>query len=250
MTPPAILHIPHSSTIIPFKDGYKVNDDILSKEILKLTDWYTDDLFLSGEDITVRADFSRIFCDVERFTDDTLEPMAEKGMGVLYEKSDDGVVIRDITPSIRERIIGDFYRKHHDKLSRTVDDQLKTYGKALIIDCHSYPDQPLQRDLDQRTGRPDFNIGTDNFHTPEKLIKHSVDFFNRQGCSLGIDEPYTGSIVPIKHYGTDKRVSSIMLEINRKLYLKGDSNEKSPDYQKIKTIVKKFIMEMKLAFWS
>ena len=65
-----ILHIPHASTTLPFKDGYLVGEELLQKEINKLTDWYTDDLFESSEDITVKVDFSRIFCDVERFVDD------------------------------------------------------------------------------------------------------------------------------------------------------------------------------------
>ena len=46
-----ILHIPHSSSNIPLKDGYVMSDEVLNGEILKLTDWYTDDLFQSPNDI-------------------------------------------------------------------------------------------------------------------------------------------------------------------------------------------------------
>jgi N-formylglutamate amidohydrolase len=66
-----ILHIPHSSTIIPLLEGYVADAISLEKEILKLTDWYTDDLFYSKEDEMIVAEFSRIFCDPERFTDDS-----------------------------------------------------------------------------------------------------------------------------------------------------------------------------------
>ncbi|MFM1777362.1 MAG: hypothetical protein RLZZ260_929 [Actinomycetota bacterium] len=71
-------------------DGYVTDEKFLEKEMLKLTDWYTDDLFDSKDDEIIRADFSRIFCDAERFTDDEQEVMAKFGMGVLYEKTDDG----------------------------------------------------------------------------------------------------------------------------------------------------------------
>ena len=91
-----ILHIPHSSDKIPFDTGYVVDRKVLDQEIIKLTDWYTDDLFLFEDSIIVKADFSRIFCDTERFSDDSQEVMAKYGMGVLYEKSDDGSVIREI----------------------------------------------------------------------------------------------------------------------------------------------------------
>ena len=75
-----ILHIPHSSDKIPDRKGYVVDKKILDKEIIKLTDWYTDDLFFFEDSIPVKADFSRIFCDTERFSDDSQEVMAEYGM--------------------------------------------------------------------------------------------------------------------------------------------------------------------------
>src|SRR5690606_40798107 len=54
-----ILHIPHSSTNIPLSEGYLVDFITLEKEILKLTDWYTDDLFYSKDDEMIVAEFSR-----------------------------------------------------------------------------------------------------------------------------------------------------------------------------------------------
>ena len=44
------------------------------------------------------AGFSRIFCDPERFTDGTQEIMAQYGMGVLYEKSDEGENNKEYRP--------------------------------------------------------------------------------------------------------------------------------------------------------
>ena len=180
-----ILHIPHSSTNIPVTDGYLVGKDILDKEILKLTDWYTNDLFHSDEDEMVTANFSRIFCDPERFSDDSQEIMAQYGMGVIYEKNDDGEAIRKVSSEIRKRILNNYYWKHHRMFSKAVDTQLKQFSKALIIDCHSFPGKPLKRDLDQNIKRPDFNIGTDSFHTPEKLIDIALKFFSKDGYTLG-----------------------------------------------------------------
>ncbi len=236
-----ILHIPHSSTNIPLMDGYIVDLISLEKEILKLTDWYTDDLFYSADDEMIIAEFSRIFCDPERFTDDSKEVMAQYGMGVLYEKNDEGDVIRKVTPELKEKVLTENYWKHHEKLSKAVDNQLNIFGTAIIIDCHSYPNTPLIRDLDQTSKRPDFNIGTDNYHTPKKIIDLSMSFFEKAGYSLGIDWPYKGSIVPLEHYHKNKAVQTIMLEINRKLYLNEPSNEKSDNYLDLKSIVGEYI---------
>ena len=239
------LHVQHSSTTIPLTDGYVINNEAMAKEMLKLTDWYTNDLFQSDENVMIKADFSRIFCDPERFTDDSQEIMAQYGMGVLYEKNDDGELMRVLTPELRTRILRDYYDKHHAKLSNAVNRQLELFGKALILDCHSYPSKALNRDLDKSSNRPDFNIGTDAFHTPKHLIDVSKAFFEKAGYSLGIDWPYKGSIVPLEHYQKNKNVQTIMLEINRALYLKEPTNEKSEGYTEIKKVVGEFIKAIK-----
>lgn len=236
-----ILHIPHSSTIIPSKEGYCITDEILNQEILKLTDWYTDDLFENETDISIKAPFSRIFCDTERFSDDNQEVMSKFGMGVLYEKTDTGEPLRNVPPELRKHILDNYYWKHHNLLTENVRLQLEQFGSSTIVDCHSFPQKPLTRALDQSSFRPDFNIGTDAFHTPQKLIDASSTFFEEKGYSLGIDLPYSGAIVPLQYYKKNKNVQSIMLEINRRLYLQEPSNEKSIQYQKTKQVVQEFL---------
>lgn len=240
-----ILHIPHSSQKIPLYEGYVVDNDFLEGEILKLTDWHTEDLFCSNNDEMVVAEFSRIFCDPERFSDDAQEIMAQHGMGVLYEKSDDGEFIRNVTTELREKVLTNYYWKHHTKLNNAVNEQLNQFGNAIIIDCHSYPSSPLKRDLDKNPDRPDFNIGTDPFHTSQNLIDIAVAFFKNAGYTLGIDWPYKGSIVPLAHYQKNKNVQTIMLEINRALYLNEPTNEKSENYSVIKKVTGEFIQAIK-----
>lgn len=236
-----ILHIPHSSTKIPNYKGYVVDSNTLDKEILKLTDWYTDDLFYSNEEEMIVAEFSRIFCDPERFVDDSQEVMAQFGMGVLYENRDNGEKMRNLTNKLKEVVLKAYYWKHHKKLSKAVNVQLTNFDKAIIIDCHSYPNKPLNRDLDKNPNRPDFNIGTDPFHTPKELIDLSISFFKNAGFTLGVDWPCKGSIVPLEHYQKNKKISTIMLEINRSLYINEPTNQKSKTYDLTKQAVSSYI---------
>lgn len=236
-----ILHIPHSSSFLPFTEGYLLDKITLDAEILKLTDWHTEDLFYSDYDKMIIADFSRIFCDPERFADDAQEIMAKYGMGVLYEKTDDGQLMRKISPKLRDKILTEYYWTHHNMLNNAVNKQLEKFGKAMIIDCHSFPSAPFERDLNQNENRPDFNIGTDDYHTPSELIEISRTFFDKKGYSLGINWPYSGSIVPLEHYHKTKNVHSIMLEINRALYLEEPTNNKSNQYLEIKQITNEFL---------
>jgi N-formylglutamate amidohydrolase len=240
-----ILHIPHSSTAIPSLQGYVVHQDILDSEILKLTDWYTDDLFSNTTDISVIAPFSRIFCDPERFTDDSQEVMAKYGMGVLYGTLDSGDLMRKVTSELRTFALDNYYHPHHNKLNKAVLKQLKQSRTAVVVDCHSFPSTLLKRALSKIKVTPDFNIGTDDFHTPKNMIDFSKDYFRDLGYSLGIDTPYSGALVPMEHYKKNKSVQAIMLEVNRRLYLDEPTNEKSENYQKTKEVVQGFLAGLK-----
>ncbi len=76
-----ILHIPHSSLTIPEEALHQYETSFLQEEFLLMTDRYTDELF--GLPYTsIVFPYSRLFCDVERFRDDSLEEMAQKGMSL------------------------------------------------------------------------------------------------------------------------------------------------------------------------
>lgn len=242
---PLILHIPHASTHIPDRSGYCVPDAVLQHELLLLTDHHTDHLYANGTDIAIIAPFARIFCDAERFTDDAQEVMAARGMGVLYTHTDEGLPLRYVDPALRARILRTWYAPHHARLRTAVAQQLHAAGTALVVDCHSYPDTPLQRDLDQAPERPAFSIGTDPLHTPPALIAAAVDHFAAQGQTLAIDRPYRGTLVPTPWYGTDPRVRSIMLEVNRALYLEPGSDRRSAGYARTRELVQGFLEVMR-----
>jgi len=139
-----ILHIPHSSIHIPSLQGYAVDQEILNAEILKLTDWYTDELFGNTTDVSIIAPFSRIFCDPERFTDDSKEEMSKYAMGVLYETLDSGELMRKVTLELRNFAIDNYYQPHHNKLNKAVFKELKHSGTAIVVDCHSFPSTLLK----------------------------------------------------------------------------------------------------------
>lgn len=234
-----VLHIPHASTDIPDFHGYVATEENIKNEIVKLTDWYTDELFENQTDDCLVAPFSRLFCDVERFPDDKDEVMAQYGMGAIYTKLDSGKPLRSVSPELRSNILEKYYWSHHNQLQTIVDRHIKETGSCLIIDCHSFPDKPLNRELDKSLPRPDFNIGIDSFHTPKKLTKLAAECFH--GYSVFVDKPFSGTIVPQSHYRKDKRVYSIMLEVNRRLYLKEPTQIKSKDFEGIKKVIQSFL---------
>tara|TARA_B110000208_G_scaffold151410_1_gene182908 strand:+ start:145 stop:894 length:750 start_codon:yes stop_codon:yes gene_type:complete len=225
-----ILHIPHASKYIPDKylKYFTLSKKDLEIELLKMTDHFTDELFdISCSNIhQLKFPLSRLLVDVERFEEDELEPMFKVGMGCIYEKTHDGKSLK-LVKDIKDELINKFYKTHHENFTKIVDAKLKQNNKVLIIDCHSFPKYPLPYELNQEMDRPEICIGTDNFHTSEKLKNLFGELFEGLNFTVKYNEPFKGSIVPLKFYNKEIRVQSIMIEVRRDLYMNEQSGEKN-----------------------
>jgi len=246
---PIILHIPHSSKIIPedVRNQFILTDEEFNDELLLMIDAHTDDLFIPEnlEYESVIFPISRLVVDSERFIDDDLELMSEKGMGVIYNQTSNGKKLRrSITEQERRSLLNTYYHPHHEKLNKAVGNQLKNYGKVLIIDCHSFPSIPLPYEYVQSKDRPDICIGTDNFHTPESLTQRCVQLFQEKGYLIKINEPFSGSLVPGEYYRKNKNVHSVMIEVNRKLYMDEKTGNKIIQYNRVKFDIEKVLEKL------
>ena len=227
MTTPIVLHLPHASTLIPedLRDDFLLGELELQEELNRITDHATDRIFLKAfpEAEPIVFPVSRLVVDPERFFDDFEEPMSQVGMGVLYTRGSLCQPIRQtLSPEKRQQLLERFYIPHHQKLTEVVENVLQAHGHCLIIDGHSYPAVALTYELQQKSARPDFCLGTDDFHTPEELIASIENQLSHLGYSTARNEPFSGTIVPMKYYQQDQRVQSLMIEINRGLYLQED----------------------------
>jgi N-formylglutamate amidohydrolase len=209
-----ILHIPHASTNV-LKKTFLCDVDT---ELERMTDIDTDKLYDYPNATKIIFPVSRLVCDVERFEKDEDEEMSKYGMGVCYTQNALGEPLRNVEPKERNEIIQNLYRPHHERLTETVKKELNDKNTALLIDCHSFPNYPLPCNISQDTPRPDICIGTDSFHTPEQLVKKTEEFFIDCGYTVAINHPFSGTLIPMKYYQSDRRVKGIMLEVNRSLY--------------------------------
>jgi len=230
-----ILHIPHNSILIP-QDTNFLSD--IKTELERMTDWYTDELYTHDKARRIVLHVSRLVCDVERFEDDKQESMSKKGMGVCYTHNSFGEKFKEVSDKKKEDILNTYYRPHHQALSSAVDEELNQEKKALIVDCHSFPDEIHA--YHTNTKRPDFCLGSDDFHTPSILLDSVKKFLEAKGYKVLINEPYSGTIVPMKHYGKTKEVHSIMIEVNRRLYC-DNKGTKNSNFSKIQNILSELL---------
>ena len=216
-----IIHIPHSSLKIPSHEHYVVSEMELYNEMMLLTDHATDRIFKIDNGLHLITDFNRIFCDVERLPDNQ-EEMYKYGRGFYYTKRDSGLELRIESNENKSNIYNNYYLPHHNELNRLVNESLENNGSAFILDCHSFANTPFQSDLIKDSDRPDICIGTDSYHTPDKLVNIINDFFINKGYDVLIDNPYSGTIIPMEHYKKNPNVNGIMIELNRDLYMVGN----------------------------
>ena len=236
-----LIHIPHSSLKIPniywnicIKDKkYIENSNIF------LSDYLTDKL-ISNKCHKLIFKYSRLFCDVEKFKDDAKEVMAKKGMGVIYTNDCDNVITIP-NNKYKRKIIKSYYDKHHNKLDKIVTNIIKKHNKCIIIDLHSYSDELVEK-LFGSNNNPDICIGIDEAYTDEKLLKFTFDYFRKKGYSVEFNKPYSGSMIPNKYLNKkEDRLSSIMLEINKRVYLKSQE-----DFYKLKKCIQEYYNELQL----
>ncbi|KKN22061.1 hypothetical protein LCGC14_0918970 [marine sediment metagenome] len=251
---PLLVNIPHSSTYIPLevKDRFLINNTDLQEELLRITDRYTEEIFscvaeLGG--ISVKYNYSRLVLDPERFRDDKKEIMATKGMGVIYIKGSNGRKLREINKNEREMLLQNLYDPYHRAIIKEVQALLTKFGECLIIDAHSFPAIPLPYENFKEIKRPQICLGTDPYHSPEYLIEFVRNFFEEINLTTELNMPFAGCYVPSKFIHQEKRVKSIMIEINRGLYLEERTGEKNDSFSKVKNIIRSLVSQLIAEFY-
>lgn len=232
-----VLHIPHASTRIPpsRRQGIILSDAELDAETLRTTDWFTDEIFQLTASNRIQFPVSRLVVDPERFSEDEREPQAKVGRGVIYSSTTHGDILRNEL-SLKERasLLDEYYYPHHSRLTAAVERAVEKNGRCLIIDCHSFPSKPLPYELDSDGERPDICIGADSFHTSEAFLNAAQALFQELGYQTSVNSPFSGSMVPSSFYQNDEAVESIMIEVNRSLYMDEKTGKRNRRFGEIR----------------
>lgn len=214
-----VLNEPHASVEGLYDNSlsfWKIDEHFINDVVLKWTDWHTDFLFhgLCDHRVkTVRFPYSRFIVDAERLWDDPLE---EYGQGIIYRHFDQHT--RDIPLSAKPRLLN-LWQWHQRRLINNL------CPNALLLDCHSFPEDLSEVDIcigyNEDWSKPDLTT-----------VEQAVNLFESCGYRVGLNEPYSNSITPASgfHY------QSMMLEVNKRVYMKEGSLLLKSSYRHKKTI--------------
>lgn len=233
-----LVHVPHASIIFPssFKTKNKYSYRELITEAIFEAD-YMVDLFIPEDGNVLRFPYSRMFCDVERYKDDKKEEMSKYGMGFSYIKDSYGRIFNN--GKNKANILKKYYDIHHKKLDIISTELIKKYNYCYIVDLHSYSDEFVYK-LFKKENNPDICIGYEEKYMQKELLIETVKYFKKCGYSVSVNKPYSGSIIPNKYYGVDNKICSIMIEINKRIYLDYNLVLNIEKYLKLKECMDKY----------
>ncbi|MEU3660482.1 N-formylglutamate amidohydrolase [Streptomyces sp. NPDC032940] len=221
---PVILHVPHSSREIPadVRPGIVLDDAALERELDHITDAHTAEIAEAAARLAGVTPWrfvnraSRLVVDPERFPDDR-EEMTAVGMGAVYTRTTHREVLR-AAGTDPEPLLERYFRPYARAMTEAVAGRLAATGRAVIVDVHSYPSEPLPYELHGEGPRPPVCLGTDGFHTPPGLLAAAREAFAPCG-GTGLDSPFGGTYVPLDFYGKRGEVGALMVEIRRDTYM-------------------------------
>ncbi|MCR4852667.1 MAG: N-formylglutamate amidohydrolase [Prevotella sp.] len=217
-----LLHIPHASVLFPEDVCYSFND--LDEEERQLVDYYTDELFITSHDSphisSMVFPYCRLYCDVERLIKDPLEKV---GLGISYRRRMPAGIIRAfsiLTSAFR------LYAHFHAEMSTRIVE----YGHPLLIDCHSFSSIPNL--LNSNPPDIDICIGYNEDETcPDIVVINSIaQHFKSCGYKVGINTPFSNS----KTFDVPVNYHSVMIEVNKRLYMNEYTLEKTEGFGKLK----------------
>ncbi|MCD9198323.1 N-formylglutamate amidohydrolase [Aeromicrobium wangtongii] len=228
-----IIHVPHSSRVIPreVRSHIFLDDAALGRELDAVTDAFTD---VIAEHAAARASV-RPWLFINDFSRLVVDPV---GAGVVHTRTSDDFLLREVsddeisggrrrtTPPARpvrvgwHDVIGGLVVRHlapyAAAFTELVTQRVEATGEATIIDLHSYPLHPPSYGRHGDGPRAEVRFGTDDFYTPHWLVANAQKAFGHFEVDL---HSFAGCYVPLKQYRSEDRVSALMIELRRDLYM-------------------------------
>ena len=221
-----LINIPHASLCLPpdFWCDVMVDRKIIEHNLSFMADYKVDELARDIDCHKITAKYSRLYCDVERFRNDVDEPMARLGMGAVYTHLPGGMQYRQVTPECREEIINQAYEPHHAQLNKLSQKIVTQHGSCMMIDLHSYSNDLVRKLFGYTENLPDICLGYDDEWFSENDALKLKLYIEKLGYSCVLNYPYAGALVSMDFYRDKKPgLRSVMLEINRRIYLDGET---------------------------
>ncbi|MBB5721074.1 N-formylglutamate amidohydrolase [Loktanella ponticola] len=234
-TTSVVFASPHSGRDYP--DAFLKRTILNEREVRSSEDAYVDQLFSSvsghGAPLLV-ACAPRAFLDLNRGPEEldpaliegvrrmSHNPRVASGLGVIPRVVANGRAIYrgKITLSETHQRLSGYWRPYHDALQGLLDQSLRNFHEAILIDCHSMPHEALENVCPPGAARPQIVLG-DRFGAAAagSVVEKVESAFSRAGFRVARNMPFAGAYIT-QHYGRPtRRQHAVQVEIDRGLYM-------------------------------
>lgn len=175
------------------------------------------------------------------------------GLGTIARVvADSAEIYREpLAYAVAEQRIAHLYMPFHETLRELLEQTLKTFGCAVLIDCHSMPSVGGPADEDSGFDRPDIVLG-DRYGTScaAAVTAEAERILKRLGYSVVRNNPYAGGF-NTEHYGRPAQgLHALQIELNRALYMDELRLERSRNFMRVRADMAAFAAEMAERDWS
>ncbi len=259
-TTSVVFASPHSGRI--YMPAFLRNVVLDHHEIRSSEDAFVDDLFSTAINHgapLLTAQSPRAYVDLNRGPDEldpaVIEevrrvghnPRISSGLGVIPRVVSNGRAIYSGKLSLSEAHtrIAEVWRPYHDTLQMVLDEAHRTFGEAILIDCHSMPHEALENVGPPGAARPDVVLG-DRFGAAaaSSVVELVEAAFAGAGFKVARNMPFAGAYI-CQHYGRPaRRYHALQIEINRSIYMDEKTIQPNSNYAAFKDVLDGIIAEL------
>lgn len=248
---------PHSGCDYP---DWFLNQSILpAKAVRSSEDAFVDRLFDIASDLGapfLRGAAPRAFVDYNRSAEELdpaliagissnqKNPRVASGLGVIPRVVAGGQPIYRGKIPLKEaqRRLDTYWRPYHSQLQTLLNESFKTFGEAILIDCHSMPHEALGAVRAPDGQRPNIVLG-DRFGAACRgdIVDQIEQAFVDEGFVVSRNSPFAGAYIA-QHYGRPSRnQNAVQIEIDRSLYMDETRITPHRDFQDIRRSLQRVI---------
>lgn len=174
-----------------------------------------------------------------------LQPtVSKRGLGLLKTKSRYGEPVHERKLTVAEVMerLEKYHRPYYRELAQNIERLKSAYGFVYHLSCHCMSAIGAPTHPDSGQERADFCVGNINGVTSsEEFINFVADTIRARGYSCTINHPYTGGELNRRFGAPQEGIESIMVEINKKLFMDTKTFRKTADFDRVKADVREVL---------
>lgn len=221
---------------------------------------YVDDLWADAPDLGATmlfAQFPSFWIDANRNELDIdpelidgewpvpLRPTRSKtGLGLLKAKSRYGEPVHErklTVEEVKERL-EKYHRPYFRELGSNIERLRSSFGFVYQFSCHCMSAVGAPTHPDPGQDRPDFCLGNMRGKTSSAgFIEAAAETIRSLGFSCTVNHPYVGGELIERFGAPDAGVESILVEVNKKLFMDTATFRKTGGFPRVKAAISAFL---------